>query len=206
MTDTYRIRSPETWDRARGAYLAGETAESVCSRFDLGLRAFAERARTGGWRRSDQPDPHPFEVEDEADIDDVIDDAELRRLARIRMALAARRGLVGEALRWARLCEVIDRQAQAEARLQRDITRETAREQTRAAHEDNRRANSLLRDVTATARSIEASVKAVVAGDRLTETLRNPQDLHNLQSVSQGADPAPPPNRAQRRKQSRKRR
>ena len=180
MTDTYRIRSPETWDRAREAYLAGETAESVCSRFDLGLRAFADRAKAGGWRRADQPDPEPFEIEDDADLDDEVSDAELRRLARARMARAARQGLVGEALRWARLCEHIDRQAQAEARRRRDLA--------------------------AADRSIVASVKSVMGADRAAQVLH---DLHGLHPVSEGADEAAPLNRSDRRrllKSGRKRR
>lgn len=199
MTETYRIRSPETWDRAREAYLAGETAESVCSRFDLSLRTFRACAADQSWRRCDQPDPEPFEIEEDAEVDDEVSDADLRRLARDRMALAARRGLVGEALRWARLGEVIDRQAQAEARLQRDLARERARED----RADNARANTLLRDVTATARSIEASVGAVLAGDRASDILH---DLHGLHPVSEGADEAPSLNRAQRRARLRKRR
>ncbi|CAN5283080.1 hypothetical protein BH10PSE1_BH10PSE1_34980 [soil metagenome] len=199
MTDSYRIRSDETWDRARDAYLAGEPAESVCSRFDLTLRTFRARAAEGGWRRSDQPDPEPFEIDADADLDDYVDDAELRRLARFRMALAARRGLVGEALRWARLGEMIDRQAQVEARRKRELAREQARED----HADNQRANTLLRNVTASARSIEASARTILATDRTSEILH---DLHGLHPVSDRADPTPPPNRAQRRKQARKRR
>ncbi|CAN5157459.1 hypothetical protein BH10PSE1_BH10PSE1_02920 [soil metagenome] len=202
MTDTYRIRSPETWDRAREAYLAGETAESVCSRFDLSLRTFRACAADQSWRRCDQPDPEPFEVEADAELDDEVSDADLRRLARARMALAARQGLVGEALRWARLGEIIDRQAQAEARLQREL----AREQARSDREDNARANTLLRDVTAGARSIEASVRAVVAGDRVSDSLH---DLHDLHPVSEGAEDEARLNRAQRRqslKRTRKRR
>jgi len=59
MTDAYGIRSPETWAEARDAYLAGEAADSVCRRFDLGLTAFRTRAREQGWRRSDLDDPDP---------------------------------------------------------------------------------------------------------------------------------------------------
>ncbi|CAN5352345.1 hypothetical protein BH10PSE1_BH10PSE1_19720 [soil metagenome] len=199
MTAAYRTRSEETWDRARDAYLAGETAESVCSRFDLGLRTFYDRARTGGWRRSDQPDPQPFEIDEDALLDDEIDDAELRRLARCRMALAARRGLVGEALRWARLGEMIDRQAQAEARRQREL----AREQARSDHDDTQRANALLTNATAAARSIETSARTILTTDRTSEILH---DLHDLHPVSESANHAPPPNRAQRRKRARKRR
>ncbi|KPF73764.1 hypothetical protein IP78_14630 [Brevundimonas sp. AAP58] len=53
----YRIRSDETWARARDAYLAGETAEEVAFRFDLSMGTLRERARKEGWRRADQDDP-----------------------------------------------------------------------------------------------------------------------------------------------------
>lgn len=39
----YRIRSDETWARARDAYLAGETAEEVAFRFDLTLGSLRRR-------------------------------------------------------------------------------------------------------------------------------------------------------------------
>lgn len=197
MTDPYRIRSTETWDRAREAYLAGETAEGVCARFDLGLRTFHARAAEQGWRRLDQPDPEPFEIDEDAAFEDIVDDAELRSLARTRMALAARRGLVGEALRWARLDEVIARQAQLKAREDRDLARDLAREQARADHQENQRANALLRNVTATARSIEASARTILATDRASEVLH---DLHDRHPVSDGADPDAPLNRADRRR------
>jgi hypothetical protein len=53
----YRIRSDETWARARDAYLAGETAEEVAFRFDLTLGSLRHRARVENWRRLDQEDP-----------------------------------------------------------------------------------------------------------------------------------------------------
>lgn len=199
MTDPYRIRTAETWDRARDAYLAGEPAESVCARFDLALRTLRDRARQEGWRRTDQPDPEPFELPDEEDLDTLIDDAELRRLARNRMALAARRGLVGEALRWARFGEIVARQA----RTQQSDVAATEREQTR--HSVN-----LMRDVSASARSIEAQARALLATDRAVHSLH---DLHDPHPVSDRAEPDPADdtllNRADRRrllKQGRKRR
>jgi len=203
MTVRYRTRSEDTWDRARDAYLAGEPAESVCSRFDLGLRTFRARAAEQGWRRADRPDPEPFEIDEGAALDDEVDDAELRCLARRRMALAARRGLVAEALRWARFGEMVAHQARMAAREARDL----AREQVRADREDNQRTNALLRDVTATARTIEASVRAVVAGDRIRSMPNGRQDLHPLHTLhpvsdSEGPDEAPdaPLNRAARRR------
>ena len=191
MTDTYRTRTDDTWDRAREAYLAGEPAESVCARFDLGLRTFRARAAEQGWRRSDQPDPEPFQIDNEAALDDEIDDAALRKLARARMALAARRGLVGEALRWARLESVIARQAEAARREARDL----AREQARVEHEENRRAHTVLRDVTAAARSIQASASAVLTADENRAARRKPHDPHNLHDLHGVLDRADPDDR-----------
>lgn len=57
MSQSHRIRSDETWARARADYLAGDPAPVVRARYDLGESAFNKRARTEGWRRCDQPDP-----------------------------------------------------------------------------------------------------------------------------------------------------
>lgn len=199
MTNPSGIRSTETWDRVRDAYLAGEPAESVCARFGIGLRTLRDRALQQGWRRADQPDPEPFDLPDAEDLDGVVDDAELRRLARSRMALAARRGLVGEALRWARFEEVVARQS----RLQQ-------RDQTAAEHDATRRSVSMMRNVAASARSIEAQARAVLATDRAVAVLHDPHDPHPV-SDRAGPDPAEdaPLSRADRRrllKQGRKRR
>jgi hypothetical protein len=197
MTDSYRIRSAETWEAARDAYLAGETAEGVCARFDLGLRTFRARAADEGWRRADRPDPEPFEYSD--DLDAGIDEAELRRMAGARMASAVRRGLVSEALRWARLDDIIARRAEAAERRARN----DAREQSRDDLDQNRRANDLLRKATASARTLERQARTLIATDRAATALH---DLHDLHPVS--ADPAdtvpadPPLNRADRRRQA----
>lgn len=195
MTAPYRIRSEETWDQARAAYLAGEPAESVCARFDLGLRTFRARAADEGWRRGDQPDPEPFEYDD-PDVE--IDEAELCRMARSRMAQAARRGLVSEALRWARFAEAVARQAEAEDRR----ARQEAREQSREDLDQNRRANDLLRKATASARTLEREARALMATDR---ALAARHDLHDLHPVSAELSASPvedaPLNRADRRRQ-----
>jgi len=198
MTDPHRIRSPETWDQARAAYLAGEPADSVCARFDLGLRTFRARAADEGWRRADQSDPEPVAYEDDLDVE--IDEAELRRMARSRMAQAARRGLVSEALRWARFADAVARQAEADERR----ARHEAREQSLADLDQNRRANDLLRKATASARTLEREARALMATDR---ALAAQHDLHDLHAESRLAparpDEDPPLNRADRRRQAR---
>ncbi len=203
MTDTYRIRSPETWNAARDAYLAGETAESVCARFDLGQRAFRARAAAEGWRRADQPDPEPLAatLEDTDDLDDA-DDAVLSHIARSQMARAARRGLVGEALRWARFGEAIQRMA----RMRDSDDREQALRKARAQRAASREANSLLDEVTASARSIEVQARTILATERAAARLRSigPHDLHDLHPKSDADTPdeAPlrPMSRAERRR------
>ena len=112
----YRIRSDETWDRAREAYLDGEAAESVCARFDLGLSVFRERARRGGWRRCDQPDREPIPV---SALDDVDDDADYGVLAdhalrQLRRAMA--RGRASAASSWMRLHDRLTAKAAEAAR------------------------------------------------------------------------------------------
>jgi hypothetical protein len=109
MSEPYRIRSSETWEAARLAYLDGCSAEEVCGRFDLGLSSLRKRARAEGWRRADQADPEPVEDDDLPDMDDQA----LADLAHRRMGVAARRGAVVQALRWARLREFALRQIAA---------------------------------------------------------------------------------------------
>ena len=46
-----KYRGPETWDRVRQAYVAGESAPSVARRFDVGLSNLRRRAMAEGWTR-----------------------------------------------------------------------------------------------------------------------------------------------------------
>lgn len=46
-----KYRGPETWDRVRQAYIAGESAPSVARRFDVGLANLRRRAMAEGWTR-----------------------------------------------------------------------------------------------------------------------------------------------------------
>lgn len=101
MTESYRIRSAETWARARDDYLGGMGAEAVCHRYGLGLSAFRRRARKYGWRRSDQADPAPTEV-DLSIYDDIGPEDEVR-MARLRFVQALNQGRSTEAARWRRL-------------------------------------------------------------------------------------------------------
>lgn len=98
MTDPYRIRPAETWVQARDDYLAGLSAETVCRRHDLGLSAFRRRARKFGWRRSDQVEPPPGEIDlspyEDMDMDEQV------RTARLRFVQALDIGRATEARRW----------------------------------------------------------------------------------------------------------
>jgi len=113
MTDAHRTRSPETWDAARDAYLAGATAEEVCERHDLGLSAFRARARRHGWRRADQPDPEPEDDDLEAYAGVAL--PELVDLAWRRVARALDRGASTEASHWLRIHAALHARAEAEA-------------------------------------------------------------------------------------------
>jgi len=101
MTDTYRIRSEETWAEARADYLNGFTAGAVCRRHDLGLQALRWRARRDGWRRADQIDPDP--LDDDLSVFEDIEADDLADMARLRMAAAVSRGQATEAQRWRRI-------------------------------------------------------------------------------------------------------
>lgn len=101
MTDPYRTRSIETWAQARDDYLSGMTAETVCRRHDLGLSAFRHRARRHGWRRADQIEPPPGEMDLSIYADLRTDDQ--IETARLRFAQALEQGRAIEARRWRRL-------------------------------------------------------------------------------------------------------
>ncbi|MEI9963542.1 MAG: hypothetical protein WDM92_01285 [Caulobacteraceae bacterium] len=100
-----RARSEETWAQARDDYAAGFSAVQVCARYDIGLRAFRDRARREGWRRADLPDPEPacFEEEDAADHGPPTSGEDLAAVARRAAARAVRRGRLAEARGWLKL-------------------------------------------------------------------------------------------------------
>lgn len=101
-----------TWAGARADYLAGETAEVVCERYDLAESTLRRRAANEGWRRVDQPAPSPEpglgpEYEDDTPVDPAV--LAEQALARVRRAVA--RGRSGEAGSWMRLYEKLARLA-----------------------------------------------------------------------------------------------
>ncbi len=98
----YRRVSEAAWARAREDYLAGDAAETVCDRHGLALSTFRARAKAGSWRRIDQPDPEPVELDAEEEAD-LLDYARMARHALVRLNRAVLRGRAAEAARWMRL-------------------------------------------------------------------------------------------------------
>lgn len=120
MTEPYRIRSDDTWARARDDYLAGMTAEQVCRRYDLALRALRDHARAEGWRRIDQTDPEPDDADGDFAIFEDFDIEDLERMSRRRMIAATVRGDAMAANRWRRVYalwrgEVVERRREQRA-------------------------------------------------------------------------------------------
>ena len=129
-----RIHPPEVWDAARDAYMAGETAQSVCDRLGLNIRAFRARARRCGWRRRDLVDAQWSEQDQDwwllADIS-LDNDSDLpwpveagvgfagatdaRTLAWRRARREIDRGQAMEAWRWLRIVERLDRRVTTES-------------------------------------------------------------------------------------------
>ncbi|RZJ81180.1 MAG: hypothetical protein EON88_31255 [Brevundimonas sp.] len=112
MGDPYRIRSDDTWASARADYLTGVTAEEVCGRYDLGLRAQRARAQREQWRRVDAPDPEPLDD----DLAMGVRAPNLNDMADICMARVARaidRNRSAEAMRWLRVHVALRAQARA---------------------------------------------------------------------------------------------
>ena len=98
----YRRASDAVWARARADYLGGDAAETVCLRHGLALSTLRQRARAEGWRRQDQVDPEPvdLEVEIEAGLPDYGD---IARHALVRMNRAVLAGRAPEAAGWMRI-------------------------------------------------------------------------------------------------------
>ncbi len=136
MTDTapaYRVRTAHTWEQARDAYLDGETAESVCRRFGLGLSAFRRRARIDGWRREDQDDPDPVALDAERDAPDQ-DFVLMAKAAKQRLTLALLDGRAAEALRWLRLFDTLSARVETEHQPS-DAATDTTSPDTAEVHE-----------------------------------------------------------------------
>ncbi|MEQ7155068.1 hypothetical protein [Brevundimonas aurifodinae] len=208
----YRIRSDETWARARDAYLAGETAEEVAFRFDLTLGSLRHRARQEGWRRADQDDPEwgyrsargaSLLEPGEGRVDDrwghIGDDegyAELaeRALFQLRRAMAQGRG--GAAASWMRVHDRLTARAELEeAREARKATQaaeaarlvaERAAAEVRAATAARAEANhALIRDLGTAARQSAS----VAPGDAVARAALD-AELDRLSRASDALDAA----------------
>lgn len=191
----YRVRSETTWDLAREAYLGGETAESVCARFDLGLSGFWDRARKGGWRRCDRADPLPLPVDAGDDIDFDAGYAELADHALRQMRRAMARGRASAAVSWMRLHERLGAQAEREARETR-VAEARARMRTRTRVDDAR--PDAIDAVSDAALSIEAIARRLTVGGPLdgagraaieVELARLDADLRRAGSGQSGTGP-----------------
>ncbi len=185
MTDTYRIRSPETWDQARKDYLAGDTAEQVCARYDLGLSNFHRRANADGWRRIDQPDPEPLDRDDDADDLPEADLLVIADLAQCRMAQSVRRGRVVEALRWQKLHQLLSTQIARQA--QTDRQADAARTRTEELKAHDARIDAALPPNATPLQRVEAELRAMMNGydsPGLLDDLDELESLEGLQSLS----------------------
>jgi hypothetical protein len=134
MTDVYRIRAAQIWAQARADYLSGLSAEAVCRRHDLGLSAFRRRARKYGWRRSDQVQPPPGEID--LDLYSDLDMDDLARTARLRFAEAVESGRATDARRWRRLADDLARESRD---FDADFFKGQSREEVRACLAQMRR-------------------------------------------------------------------
>ena len=98
----YRRVSEAAWARAREEYLQGESCPTVCARHGMAESTFRQRAKAGGWRRIDQPDPEPVDLEAEEEAG-LLDYAEMARHALVRLNRAVLRGRAADAAGWMRL-------------------------------------------------------------------------------------------------------
>ncbi len=192
----YRARSDDTWTAARSAYEAGEPAESVCERFDLGRSNFNRRKAAEGWRRADQSDPDPIDLAFDDHDDDLpdMDEADFADFAFRRMTVEARRGRLQAAQGWSRLRDAALRQMMA---AEREADRLDAARSRRARRDSADR----LDDATRVSRSIQAHAQAVLAAartDRAAALETTPPPAPELDRL----DSPKPRSRADRRRQA----
>lgn len=132
-----KYRGPETWDRVREAYVAGESGPSLARRFDVGLHNLRKKASREGWTRSavaaalDRALP-PEPVVAEADAGEPAaptDAPAVRRRALARADALLAEGRAAEALAQLKAAEALSRMGEAEAEFNR---METYQEDTEA--------------------------------------------------------------------------
>lgn len=98
----YRRVSEAVWERARDEYLEGDSCATVCARHGMAESTLRQRAREQGWRRIDQPDPEPVDLDAEEEAG-LLDYAQMARHALVRLNRAILRGRAAEAAGWMRL-------------------------------------------------------------------------------------------------------
>lgn len=98
------VRGPETWARIRDAFIGGETAGALASRFGVGESTVRTRARLEGWRRRDLAAGADAQLAAAA-AGPPHDPADHAAQAVRRAAEEARFGRLDAAERWARVAE-----------------------------------------------------------------------------------------------------
>lgn len=127
-----RVAPEDVWEAVKEDYVDGLSAEQCCRRHGVGRSALYKRAAAQKWRRVDLPwtPPAGLDAEDEgvalaarvdADIDR-IEFHELAFVAQARMMRAVLRGDAAAALRWRRVRQIMDAEAD-------EVARELARDE-----------------------------------------------------------------------------
>ena len=191
----YRVRSERTWAAARRDYLAGDTAEAVCDRYQLKSGALRARAAREGWRRSDMEDvwPAPQDEDDDPPGAAPPDLTQMAAQALMRLNRALQRGRAAEAASWLRTWRALTDPALLAA-----LTPEPAPDPAAALEADLKAVTEVARDAAALSpddhagrRAIEARIAALKA--RLDPEGRISDDSDELDSVFPGEEAHPPP-------------
>lgn len=206
QTAGYRVRSDAVWAAARRDYLAGDTAEAVCDRYQLKSGTLRSRAAREGWRRSDMEDdmpdhwpaPHDEDGNPNAAPPDL---AQMAAQALMRLDRAVRRGRAAEAASWLRTWRALSSVNLADPALLAALTPASALEPApdpaatldadlKAVAEVARDAAALSPHDHAGRRAIEARMAALKA--RLDPDGKISDRLDELDSVFPGEEPPPP--------------
>ncbi|MGO4410340.1 MULTISPECIES: hypothetical protein [unclassified Brevundimonas] len=187
----YRVRSERTWAAARRDYLAGDSAEAVCARYDLKLGTLRSRAAREGWRRSDIDDVWPDPQDEEAPAAPP-DLAQMAAQALMRLNRALQRGRAVEAASWLRTWRALTDPALLAA-----VTPEPEPDPAAALDADLKAVAEVARDAAllspddhAGRRAIEARMTALKA--RLDPEGTISDDSDELDSVFLETNPPPP--------------
>ena len=198
QTAGYRVRSDAVWAAARRDYLAGDTAEAVCDRYQLKSGTLRSRAAREGWRRSDMEDdmpdhwpaPHDEDGNPNAAPPDL---AQMAAQALMRLDRAVRRGRAAEAASWLRTWRALTDPSLLAATAPEPAPDPAATldADLKAVAEVARDAALLSPDDHAGRRAIEARMAALKA--RLDPEGRISDDSDELDSVFPGEEAHPPP-------------